>query len=126
MSSENQSVTIKCRKCRTILSKGSSEHLLNAHNEPYSNESDVTSYCPSVYGRSEIFLTEDGLQPWIKDEIEKSEWTKGKLKCVKCQSNIGSFDFVTCQKCECNRFNQPSVHFIKSKVDVTGESTTAV
>lgn len=126
MSSENHAITIKCKKCRTILSTSSLEHLVNAHNEQYSNESDATSNCPSVYGRAEVFLTEDGVGSWIKVEIEKSEWTKGKLKCSKCQSNIGSFDFVACQKCECRRFNQPQVHFIKSKVDVIAQTAAAV
>lgn len=118
MSTAPSNIVIKCRKCRTILSKSPESALLNAHNVQYSADSDVKSNCSSVYSRTEIYLNEDNLEAWIQDEVEKSEWTKAKLKCVKCQSNIGSFDFVSVQKCDCQRFNQPSVHFIRSKVDV--------
>lgn len=118
-------VLIKCRQCRSILTKRASHTLLNAHNERYSNETDAASHCPTVYGRTEVYLGEEELESWIQEAVEKSEWTKGKLKCLKCQSNIGSFDFVTGQKCECRQFNQPSVHLIKSKIDIdaTAESS---
>lgn len=81
-------------------------------------QSNIDETCPSIYGRKQIYVDEAGLENWINSEIEKSGWTKGKLKCIKCQSNIGSFSFVAAQKCDCNLFNQPSVHFIWSKVDV--------
>lgn len=118
MSTAPSNIVIKCRQCRTILTKTSESTLLNAHNEICSADFDAKSNCPSVYSRSEIYLHEDGLEKWIQEEVEKSEWTKAKLKCTKCQSNIGSFDFHSGQKCECRQFNQPSVHFIRSKVDV--------
>jgi len=109
---------IKCRKCRSTLTNVPSNVLLSAHNEQYSNDPDIKSNCPSVVGRTEIYINEEHLDQWIESEIENSEWTKGKLKCSKCSSNVGSFDFVTGQKCECRLFNQPSVHFIRSKVDL--------
>lgn len=117
---------IKCKKCRTALAKREATELFNAHNEQYSNAVDAYAACPTIYGRTEVFLGEDGLEPWIQEAIETSEWTKGKLKCLKCQSNVGSFDFVACQKCECRKFNQPAVHFIQSKIDINtvGESQT--
>lgn len=118
-----ESIQIKCRKCRTVLTKVATSDLLDAHADKFTpNSSYIDSSCPTVAGRTEIFLNEDALDTWIQEEIEKSEWTKGKLKCLKCASNVGSFDFVACQKCDCKQFNQPSVHFIQSKVDV--ERTT--
>lgn len=113
---------IKCRKCRTVITNVSIDNLLDAHSDKFENDfAQIQSECPSIIGRTEIYLNEDALEQWIQDEIEKSEWTKGKLKCIKCTANVGSFDFVTGQKCECKQFNQPSVHFIRSKIDVEGK-----
>lgn len=109
---------IKCRKCRTVISKVASAKLLNAHSENFSIDLDANNDCSSISGRTEIYVMEDAFEQWIQDEIEQSEWTKGKLKCIKCSSNVGSFDFVTGQKCDCRQFSQPPVHFIRSKVDM--------
>lgn len=99
--------------------KVASSNLLDAHADTFTiNLDEIQSGCPTVQGRTEIFLNEDALEPWIQEEIENSEWTKGKLKCIKCAANVGSFDFVTGQKCDCRQFNQPSVHFIRSKLDL--------
>lgn len=99
--------------------KVSPDNLLDAHSGTFSKDlAQIQSECPSISIRTEVYLNEDALEPWIQNEIEKSEWTKGKLKCIKCTANVGSFDFVTCQKCECKQFNQPSVHFICSKIDL--------
>lgn len=110
---------IKCRKCRTVILKVSEENLLDAHAERFARDfAQIRSDCPSIVGQTEIYLNEDALESWIQDEIEKSEWTKGKLKCIKCTANVGSFDFVTGQKCDCKQFSQPSVHIIRSKIDL--------
>lgn len=99
--------------------KVTSRNLLDAHSETLVNDANqIQSECQTILGRTEIYLNEDALEPWIQDEIEKSEWTKGKLKCLKCTSNVGSFDFVAGQKCDCKQFTQPSIHFIRSKIDV--------
>lgn len=113
----NTNKKIKCRKCRVILTELSSTKLLNAHHEQYSVNS-KDSCCPNLLNCTELYVNEDYLDPWIREEIEKSDWTKGKLKCIKCNSNVGSFDFITGQKCECRAFTQPAIHFIKSKIDV--------
>lgn len=110
---------IKCRKCRTIIMKVSMDNLLDAHSDKYESDlAQLKSDCPSIIGRTEIYLNEDALELWIQEEIEKSEWTKGKMKCIKCAANVGSFDFVAGLKCECKLFNPPSVHFIRSKIDL--------
>lgn len=109
---------IKCRKCRTIITKVASVKLLNAHSKQFSIDLDARNECASTSGRTEVYLMEEAFEQWLRDEIEQSEWTKGKLKCKKCSSNVGSFDFVTGQKCDCRQFNQPPVHFIRSKIDM--------
>lgn len=116
---EQPSVQIKCRKCRTIITKVSAKNLLDAHFETFSRiPTQIESDCQTIVGRTEVYLNEDTLEPWIQKEIEKSEWTKGKLKCIKCTANVGSFDFVAGQKCDCKEYNSPAVHFIQSKIDL--------
>lgn len=107
---------IKCRQCRVTLTEIQSSNLLNAHNEQHANDSNAA--CPSISNHTELYLNEEQLDSWIQDEVIKSDWTKGRLKCFKCGSNVGSFDFITGQKCECRSFRQPAVHLIKSKIDV--------
>lgn len=116
MTSEDKQKIIKCRKCRVVLTQVQPSNLLNAHSEQHSNESNEE--CPSISSHTEFYLNEDQLDQWIQQEIEKSDFTKGKLKCFKCASNVGSFDFITGQKCECRSFTQPAVHLIRSKIDV--------
>lgn len=113
-------VQIKCRKCRTIIMKISANNLLDAHSEKITNDpAQLQSNCLTIDHRTEFFFNEDGLESWIQEEIERSEWTKGKLKCHKCTANVGSFDFVSgSQQCSCKQFNQPPVHFIRSKIDL--------
>lgn len=114
-----QNITIKCRKCRSIITKIAEKNLFDAHSNRFiNNPADIQSACPTIHGRTEVYLNEEALEQWIQDEIENSGWTKGKLKCAKCASNVGSFDFVSCQKCDCNLFNQPQVHLIRSKIDL--------
>lgn len=113
-------VHIKCRKCRTIIMKISATQILDAHSTQFTNDlAQIKSDCPTIANRTEIYFNEDELESWIQDEIQRSEWTKGKLKCHKCTANVGSFDFVSAgQKCDCKQFNQPPVHFIRSKIDL--------
>lgn len=100
--------------------KTTATHLLDAHSTQITNDLTQTqSDCVRIAGRTEVFFNEDAIDSWIQDEIERSEWTKGKLKCQKCAANVGSFDFVSgSQKCDCKQFNQPPIHFIRSKIDL--------
>lgn len=95
-------------------------NILDAHSTQLTNDLDqMKSDCPTFTGRTEVFFNEDKLESWIQDEIERSEWTKGKLNCHKCTTNVGSFDFVSAsQKCDCKQFNQPPIHFVRSKIDL--------
>lgn len=110
---------IKCRKCRTRLLCVQPKDILNAHNEEACLEGNVNeSNCLTVQERNEIFLLEDNLPEWISKEVETSQWTKGKLKCSGCDSRVGSFDFISGTRCHCSKGVLPSVHLVRSKVDL--------
>lgn len=108
---------LKCRNCRGDIATVASEALIDAHSVIEKDNVDDQS-CRSVQDNNEIYIHEDFIPDWITKNIELSEWTKGKLKCLKCETKIGSFDFLSGNKCFCGRFLIPAVQFVKSKVDV--------
>lgn len=125
---EAQNIQLKCKKCRTTILEISTQHIVNAHGIPYEFKTNINSVaeyqlCPTIKEDTAIFVKDfdqitELTDHWIYSEITESEWTKNKLKCTKCSNKIGSFDFVIGQKCDCAAFVQPTVHFIRSKVDV--------
>ncbi|KAI5634803.1 hypothetical protein NE865_12521 [Phthorimaea operculella] len=98
---------IKCHKCRHIL--------LEDITRVYNNSADHP--CDSYDIKKFIYLVEDKLPDWIKQNVEAENWTKGKLHCSNCRSKVGSFDFVSGRKCDCGQSVLPSVHFVTSQVD---------
>ncbi|XP_055611314.1 E3 ubiquitin-protein ligase RNF180-like isoform X2 [Uranotaenia lowii] len=117
----------KCKKCGNQLIEIEQQFILPTHanpssevsSQPEDESSESASYCPTEAEGCEIFLHEDHLPEWITAEIEQSQWTKGKLKCGKCGLKVGSFDFVSGTRCKCELNSVlPSVHLIKSKVDL--------
>ncbi|XP_062561980.1 E3 ubiquitin-protein ligase RNF180-like [Armigeres subalbatus] len=110
---------IKCKKCAHILSETESGYILSVHNENAAGENEDGEICETVAENAEVFIHEDHLPEWVRAEVEESQWTKGKLKCPKCGLKVGSFDFVSGTRCKCALNSVlPSVHFIRSKVDV--------
>lgn len=114
---------IRCRQCRNLVTTVDANDLKDGHLNTYSIRDTHTAHahslaCGTIGDRREVFLVEDEYAIWIQHEIEESGWTKGKLKCVKCASNVGTFDFVSGKKCECKRFDLPPLHFIVSKIDI--------
>lgn len=110
-------INMKCKKCRKLLFNDNEccKLFINAH----SADDQVTEFnCISLNDMKLIFLNEEFLPEWIKCEIEKNNWSKGKLNCLYCNVRIGSFDFISGLKCECNNFVLPPVHIIKSKIDL--------
>lgn len=101
--------SIRCHKCRHVLVENMDFAAMN--NRP------CDSSCPSYDKTSFIHLLEDKLPDWIKVKVEQEQWTKGKLHCENCNSKVGSFDFVSGRKCDCENTLLPSVHFISSQVD---------
>lgn len=108
---------IKCKKCRkSIFDKNQTKDLfLNAHNTAVGI---CLEECASIQEENNIFLNEQFLPQWIILRIEAEKWSKGKLNCPSCDSRIGSFDFVSGQKCNCSSYVLPPIHIIKSKVDL--------
>ena len=106
---------IKCKMCRNILIELSTKYVLDGHSKIFIKR-DISN-CDTQVLRNELYINEENLNEWINHEIEIAEWTKGKLKCPKCTARVGSFDFVTGQKCLCHQYVLPPVHFVNSKVD---------
>lgn len=100
---------VKCHKCRHILFDNS-----------YILDNSVTcdpKQCASYDMKRFIYMREDNVPVWIKDKIEKEEWTKGKLNCEKCNCRIGSFDYISGRKCDCGASVLPAIHLVSSQVD---------
>lgn len=104
----------KCRKCRTVLFNKNS--VLTCHGKLQENTSgdDCSKSFSDV-----LFVSEQPQIDWIVNQIDLSEWTKGRLTCPtpKCGARLGSFNFVEDKKCICRKHFLASVQVIKSKVD---------
>ncbi|XP_053208480.1 E3 ubiquitin-protein ligase RNF180-like [Panonychus citri] len=101
----------KCKKCRKDLIK--LEDVVNSHGE--SADDDSVSCSPENW-----YLNEESINSitWIKDQIDCSLWTKGKLSCPhKCGARLGSFNFIEGLRCNCSKSIVPSAHIIKKRVD---------
>lgn len=128
---------IRCRQCRALVTTADSNDLKDGHlikhpirdihakqmepEDPHTQSSTArvqSRPCATIEDQREVFLVEDVFAEWIQQEIISSGWTKGKLKCVKCTSNVGSFDYVSGKKCECKQFDLPPLHFNVSKIDI--------
>ncbi|XP_017779210.1 PREDICTED: E3 ubiquitin-protein ligase RNF180-like [Nicrophorus vespilloides] len=109
--------SMKCKKCRTVIfdEEQCKSIFVNSHNGDY--EEDISDLDCQVE-ETLVFLNEDKLPDWIKSEVEAVQWSKGKLNCKSCNNRLGAFDFVSGPKCGCNEFILPSVHMIKSKIDL--------
>ncbi|CAG0918380.1 unnamed protein product [Notodromas monacha] len=111
---------IKCRKCRHVLGSGIGidSSFLSSHGAEIKFEDRLKSSCSDDIRESNLYFAEEAVPDWVRDEIAKSNWTRGKLNC-KCGARVGSFDYVTLPRCECQESNTPPAHFILSKVDLT-------
>ncbi|KAJ8933210.1 hypothetical protein NQ314_014157 [Rhamnusium bicolor] len=110
---------IKCKNCRKVLfHEMQCKHLfINAHHVPLTRSSDG---CATTE-QNNLFLNEEYLPDWITIRIETEKWSKGRLNCPYCDSRVGGFDFVSGAKCTCSIYVLPSIHIIKSKVDLMKE-----
>lgn len=110
---------IQCKVCRQIILNEieCNSLLLSAHNEPLQNSS-PEDYCESLLTLNSIYLNEEHLPAWLLSLIEHENWAKGKINCSSCKGRIGSFDFLSGLKCDCNKFVLPPVHLVKSKIDL--------
>ena len=111
---EHKTYCIRCRLCR--------KQLLVSDKVTFSH-SGKTEACGNC-----IFLDEDFLPQWIKDEIENSSWTKGRLKCPRtdCTARVGGFDFVQGLLCGCGELTIPAIWIQDGKVDVRANNSNDV
>ncbi|XP_026481202.1 E3 ubiquitin-protein ligase RNF180-like [Ctenocephalides felis] len=103
---------MKCRKCRAVLYEN--EFVFDGHGAKINKNSE--SNCKTALDR--FCFHEENLPSWMLSAIETSQWTKGKINCPKCGIKIGSFDFVSGNKCECAEYVIPPIYVIKSKTDI--------
>lgn len=110
---------IQCKMCRQITFDviECKQLLLNVHNEPLLilNDNKVDD---CLNDNSSIYLNEDHLPDWLRTVIEEHSWSKGKINCRHCNSRLGSFDFTSGLKCNCNNYVVPAIHLVKSKIDL--------
>jgi hypothetical protein len=115
--SAKKTYCIRCRLCRKQLI------VSNKIKRSHSSGNKATEPCGNC-----IFLDEEFLSDWIRDEIENSLWTKGRLKCpgVGCPARVGGFDFVQGLLCRCGEFTIPAIWIQDGKVDVTAINSNHV
>ncbi|CAB4054163.1 RNF180 [Lepeophtheirus salmonis] len=98
--------SINCKKCRfSIVDKSCLPSILCEKGQ------DETHW----HLISDFDYSSNPSTTWIYDAIQKSEWTKGKLKC-ECGSRLGSFNFI-------GGDNEP-IKITKVKVDIKNSSLT--
>ncbi|CAK1599794.1 unnamed protein product [Parnassius mnemosyne] len=110
MELRNNSVVIKCHKCRHVL--------LNDLNIAHNKQLCDSKGCDNFDVKKFIYLHEDKIPSWIKRKVENEQWTKGKLHCENCGCKVGSFDFISGRKCDCGMAVLPPIHFVTSQVDI--------
>ncbi|KAK6635520.1 hypothetical protein RUM44_000772 [Polyplax serrata] len=110
-------ISVKCRKCRHLLFLHPEITLLNGHSVSPTELSVKYVECSTIQEDNLWFLQDTNLPSWISDVVNKANWTKGKICCPNCQGRLGSFDFVSGNKCQCSSYILPPVHIVKCKVD---------
>jgi len=68
------------------------------------------------------YINEDKLSSveWIISQLDNRDWIKGKITCPwNCGARLGSYDFITGSRCICSQYILPSVHLVKSRVDLS-------
>lgn len=112
----------KCRKCRHFLF--ADNQLLDSHGKPVSSEESSLVACTPI--SNVMFLREDFIPTWLKNQVNVGGWTKGKVFCPTCNCRIGSFDFVCGTKCKCGSSVLPAIHVVSCKLDSESKQRTHV
>ncbi|XP_031573018.1 uncharacterized protein LOC116307015 [Actinia tenebrosa] len=104
--------TFRCRKCRVYL-------FCFDNLSPFHKKTEPVDQCSAWYIDSDEIDGSAGRDTlvWVKEAVNKSQWTEGKLYCPKCTSRIGSFNFTQGVRCSCFTYIIPAIWFQKCKVD---------
>ncbi|KAA0201217.1 hypothetical protein HAZT_HAZT003906 [Hyalella azteca] len=117
---------VRCIGCRTQLLDSENHRLLDAHSAPlHSSSTGSEDICPSLKDKSHLYLDAENLPNFAYSAVMESGFTTARLKCPKCSSRIGAFNFVKGCQCGCGAHILPSVHLIFSKVDYSGYAVSA-
>lgn len=106
----------RCRKCRARLF--GEESLITIHHESITTETSSTNECWQKLSNI-LFIDEQNMDNWIREQIDSGEWTKGRLICptVRCLARVGSFNFINGEFCHCGQYQLPSIQFNMAKLD---------
>lgn len=132
---------IRCKKCReTLISLDEKESITNSHGSVSSTEEEGRQV-ECMLDKTIIYLQEDKMPQWLEilvqsvsfilmsykshlkhfliDNLLQSNWTKGKIVCpgTSCSARLGTFDFLSGQKCHCEGAILPPLRLTASKVD---------
>ncbi|XP_073536348.1 E3 ubiquitin-protein ligase RNF180 [Phyllobates terribilis] len=112
MSYSNTAVLLRCWKCRKFVSN--SACIIN--DEECTQAQEFLDQAAHLKSCNIWHLESEASPDWIKKEIEKENWTTGKLRCPYCRTRLGAFNFVDSTKCSCGRL--AVIRLCKSKIDV--------
>ncbi|KAM4052369.1 E3 ubiquitin-protein ligase RNF180 [Anomaloglossus baeobatrachus] len=112
MSYSNKAVLLRCWKCRKFVSN--SACIIN--DEECAPTQELLDHAVHQETCNIWHLEAEASPHWIKKEIEKENWTAGKLHCPYCRTRLGAFNFVDSTKCSCGRL--AVIRLCKSKIDV--------
>uniref|UniRef100_A0A8D8QDF0 E3 ubiquitin-protein ligase RNF180 n=1 Tax=Cacopsylla melanoneura TaxID=428564 RepID=A0A8D8QDF0_9HEMI len=116
-------VIVKCRQCRRVIASQPITTFLTAHGKPVTNVFGCSLTCDDKL-EDVWYLDELAVSDWMKTAVEEGNFLKDKLKCPNCSTNVGTFDFVSGQKCPCKQQCVPFIHLVKSKIDVRYANTS--
>ncbi|XP_076973394.1 E3 ubiquitin-protein ligase RNF180 isoform X2 [Tamandua tetradactyla] len=107
---EEEITILHCWKCRECIT--SSGCFMKYHG----NQVIKDRHDPSDQNNCHVWhMNIEALPEWVNCQIQKAQWTVGKLNCPFCGAHLGGFDFVSAPKCSCG---QPTaVHLFKSWTD---------
>ncbi|NXK55308.1 RN180 ligase, partial [Chauna torquata] len=109
--SKQETDVLRCWKCRKYIAN--SVCLAKCRGKEPFNTSQ-----PSAAARESCnvwHVNLEAIPEWVKCDIEKAQWTIGKLRCPFCEARLGGFNFVCNTKCSCGQL--VNIHFCKSRTD---------
>ncbi|KAI9559925.1 hypothetical protein GHT06_013932 [Daphnia sinensis] len=107
---------VRCRKCRSKLIAPDEKDCITTCHGSGSSPRVGDEQC--FIEKSILYLKDEQLPKWLETLVQNSSWTKGKIVCPSCDARLGTFDFLSGQKCQCQHYVLPSVRLTSSKVDM--------